>query len=160
MRLDQRTPRPLLVIAGEGPEAEKSRLRQLASALGIDPQTLRLELEYIPAVRLPLYMQAADVLLYPYTSSTTSGALLTGLNYHKPIIASDLSAFRNYLHPNVNALVHPPGDGKALTNAMVELRHQAVQGRLEVGSRNNGLLLVQWDEIAARTVDVYESLLQ
>ena len=155
LRRERGSHRPILVIAGEGPESEKLHLRQRAQALGIDPQTVRLDLGYVPASRLPVYLQAADVLLYPYQSITTSGALLTGLNYCKPIVASDLPAFRSYLYPGVNALVVPPGDGAALTGALAELRDRTVQGRLEAGSRNNRGLVVQWDEIAARTAEVY-----
>lgn len=155
----KKTPRPLLVIAGTGAEAEKTRVREHAAKLEIDPDTLRLDLDYVPASRLPLYLQAADVLLYPYREITTSGALLTGLNYCKPIIASDLLPFRNYLHPNVNALVLPPGDRDALTRAMSEMRDQLAFDHLQAGSADNRILQTQWDEIAARTAEVYQAVL-
>ena len=160
MCMDRKRPKPLLVIAGNGPESEKAQLRERAANLGIDQETLRLDLGYIPAAKVPLYMQAADVLLYPYREITTSGALLAGLNYCKPIVASDLATFRNYLDPNVNALVVTPGDRNALTKALAELRDHAVFARLEAGSRNNGLLQMQWEEIAALTAKVYGTVVE
>lgn len=159
LRLDVRRPPPLLVVAGNGPEPEKDRIRKIAAKLGIHGSAIRLDLHYIPSARLPFFLQAADVLLYPYQEITTSGALLTGLNYRKPIIASDLAAFRRYLHPNVNALLVPPDDGTALTHAMAALRDPINLARMEEGSWNNDSLHLQWNEIAARTAEVYTTLL-
>ena len=104
-------------------------------------------------------MQSADVLLYPYRKITTSGTLLTGLNYCKPIIASDLPAFRNFLFPNLNALTVTPGDPAALKDAMDYLREDSVFARFEAGCRNNRSLQAQWKDIADRTAAVYATVL-
>lgn len=155
VRKDRGVQRPLLIIAGNGPEIEKTRLRQWARGLGLGRETLRLDLDYIPSSRLPFYLHAADVLLYPYRETTTSGALLTGLNYCKPIVASDLPAFRGYLQHGANALVVPRDDRGALAQAMFALRDEDLCAQLNAGSRNNTRLQVQWDEIAARTAQLY-----
>ena len=111
-------PLPVLVIAGNGPAIEKQTLERLAARLGLSRETLRLEFRYIPASQIPLYQHAADVLLYPYRDITTSGALLTGLNYCKPIIASQLPPFRDYLFPGKNAILVRPGDRGELVQAL------------------------------------------
>ena len=155
----QNTPKPLLVIAGNGPATEMRELQRRAASLGLGHDNLRLDLRYIRAAELPLYQNAADVLLYPYRDVTTSGALLTGLNYGKPIIASDLPAFREYLLPNTNALVVPPRNRGELAKALATMLQPASFGRLKAGSLNNRDLLVQWDEIGGRVADVYRAAL-
>lgn len=158
VRRDGSTVRPFLVIAGTGPGEEVAMLRRKAAELGLG-SSVHFDFGYIPAHKVPLYFQAADVLVYPYREITTSGALLTGLNYRKPIIASDLAALRNYLVHDVNALMVTSGDRVALANALAAICENNTCTRLAAGSENNPLLQTQWDEIARRTAGVYESVL-
>lgn len=152
-------PLPVLVIAGNGPAIEKQTLEKLAARLGLSRETLRLEFRYIPASQIPLYQHAADVLLYPYRDITTSGALLTGLNYCKPIIASQLPPFRDYLFPGKNAVLVRPGDRGELVQALQTVMEPWCYGRLEAGCAGNPDLLVQWSEISLRVADVYRTVL-
>jgi glycosyltransferase involved in cell wall biosynthesis len=148
---------PLLVIAGTGPESEKANVRAQSAQL-LAHRSVRADLHYIPAQQIPLYMKAADVLVYPYRTITTSGALLTGLNYCKPIVASDLAPFRPYLKPESNAKLVTPGDIDALANALRELSDPEVFRRLSSGSRCNPSMQIQWKTIAAETTAIYRSL--
>ncbi len=150
---------PLLVIAGNGPAVERQVLEGLARRLRLPEDTLRLDFRYIPASKIPLYQNAADVLLYPYRDITTSGALLTGLNYCKPVIASDLPAFRDYLINERNAILVPPGDRRELFNALRILLEPSCYARLKAGSSNNQSRLVQWNEIARQVASVYRTIL-
>ncbi|MGO4209786.1 glycosyltransferase family 4 protein [Terriglobus sp. 2YAB30_2] len=157
---------PLLVIAGTGSSDVEAEVQAAAASL---PDTVRADIHYIPTSRLPSYYQAADLLVYPYRSITTSGALLTGLCYRKPIIASDLPPFREYLEPNQNALLVPPGDVAALSSALEEAvdgitnlhrQPRAEAGRniyldLLMGAANNHRRYVGWDQIARQTIEVY-----
>ena len=150
---------PVLIIAGNGPQAEKLALEELARKLGLSSDSLRFELRYIPAWQIPLYQQSADVLLYPYRNITTSGALLTGLNYCKPIIASQLPAFRDYLFPGKNAILIRPGDRGELVQALQDVMDPSCYARLKTGSAGNPDLLVQWSEISSRVAEVYRTVL-
>jgi glycosyltransferase involved in cell wall biosynthesis len=150
--------RAQLVIAGSGKAADLQSIRELTARLHLE-NTVRLDLRYIPAHEVPLYYGAADFLLYPYRAITTSGALLTGLNYRKPIIASDLPAFRPYLTPDRNALLFDFGDLDALAIAIAAIAvDENLRRRLEAGSRENIRLQTQWPEIAAQTAEVYRSM--
>ncbi len=152
--------RPLLLIAGHGSESEFRALRQEAASLKLNDDTVRMDLRYSNAHEVPFYFGAADVLLYPYREITTSGALLTGLNYCKPIIASDLLPFRDYLRHGHNALLVSPGDVEALAAALGALSGSEELCRsLRNGSRNNRALQTQWSEIGAQTTAVYRSVL-
>ena len=154
-----KAPMPMLVIAGNGPESEKKVLVVLGRQLPSRSETLRLDLRYIPASQIPLYQHAADVLLYPYRDITTSGALLTGLNYCKPIIASDLPPFREYLFAGKNAILVGPGERGDLTQALRTMMDPSCYARLQTGSASNPDLVVQWSEISRRVELVYRAVL-
>ncbi len=152
-------PLPVLMIAGNGPPVEKRALERLAGKLGLSGASLRLELHYLPASQIPRYQQAADVLLYPYCDITTSGALLTGLNYCKPIIASQLPPFRNYLFPGKNALLVRPGHPEELAQALQTMMEPSYYAHIKANCARNPDLLVQWSEISSRVTDVYRAIL-
>jgi glycosyltransferase involved in cell wall biosynthesis len=156
--------KPLLLIAGTGPASEAAMVNAAAKQF---PDTIRSEVRYITTAELPHLFQASDVLVYPYRAITTSGALLTGLSYRKPIIASDLPPFRQFLRHKENALLVPPGDGDALTEALhmllSDLRGDAktpsLYHTLAVESARNRELYTSWDAIAKQTLSVYRELM-
>ncbi len=166
-------PRPLLLIAGNGPRAIEERIwRAAATSAG----SVRADLRYIPTADLPAYFTAADIIVYPYREITTSGALLTGLSYGRPIVASRLAPFQDYLVEGDNALLVAPEDSAQLANSLqVLLRDWSrirqygatapaaadnVYARLARGAERNHLRYTQWSEIADRTIGVYRSLIR
>jgi glycosyltransferase involved in cell wall biosynthesis len=159
LRSSPSRPSPVLVIAGNGPAAEKKLLEDLPRRLGLRGENVRLEFRYIPAAQIPEYQNAADVLLYPYREITTSGALLTGLNYCKPIIASDLPPFRDYLSHGRNAILVEPGNRGELAQALQTMMEPSVHARLAAGSAENPDLVMQWSEISSRTAAIYRAVL-
>jgi glycosyltransferase involved in cell wall biosynthesis len=149
-------PQPLLLIAGHGKPAALRAVRQQVACLRIE-DSVRLDFGYLPAGDLPHYFNAADVLTYPYHAITTSGALLTGLNYCKPIIASDLPQFRPFLTHGRNALLVPPGDVGMMTATLDAIvASPELRQKLQAESCVNHMLQTQWPEIGARTAEIYK----
>lgn len=148
-------PPPALLIAGQGAATEIRSLRAKVQRLALT-SSVRLDLEYIPASDLPDYFLAADVLVYPYHEITTSGALMTGLHYAVPILASDLPAFRLVTIPGVNGLLVPPMHQASLTAALLRLATDAsLLQTLRLGAQANDARQVQWPAIAERTIATY-----
>ncbi len=149
---------PLLVIAGSGPAAVTAPIaRAAARAEG----SIRADLAYIPTGQLSDYYAAADLLVYPYRAITTSGALLTGLSYAKPILASKLPAFSEYLTEGDNAMLVPPCSVPHLAQALLALMREGpgtLGARLAEGAAQNHTLYRSWDELAARTMALYRTL--
>jgi glycosyltransferase involved in cell wall biosynthesis len=145
--------RPCLLIAGRGPEQETRAIHQRLEGLEAPVQ---LHLQYIPATELPSYYQAADFLLYPYREITTSGALMTGLNYRKPIVASDLPAFRAVVEDGVNGLLFKNASASGLALAILRLLTEpALASALRLGAAGNQARQVQWSAIARSTQQTY-----
>ena len=159
-------PSPLLLIAGSGPKDFEATIRLAAQHLG---GTVRADLRYIETRELPLYYTAADILAYPYRAITTSGALLTGLTYAKPIIASRLPAFEGYLDDRENAILVEPGNAEQLGMAILcLLKSHAAANIGNVGSEaacylqlksaalKNTSRYISWGQIGNDTVAVYQ----
>lgn len=166
---DTATAQPLLLIVGTGSQEIESMVR--LQMLGM-PASVRAEMRYIAAEELPDVYTAADILVYPYRAITTSGALLTGLTYRKPIIASNLPAFHDYLIADENALLVEPRSveawGIALRKVLVDFaacQHyrsaqlpQNLFRRLSEGAALNRTRYVGWDSIATQTLALYDRL--
>ena len=168
---DQGAPLPLLVIAGSGSARLIAQVGEAASQLG---DSVRTDLYYIASDRLPLFYAAADILVYPYRAITTSGALLTGLSYEKPIVASRLDVFQEFLTDGENALLVEPGDATALAECLFTLVQDPILAgdpadllrpgpayeRIAHGARQNRNRCTSWTEIGRRTAALYCDLAQ
>lgn len=163
---------PLLLIAGTGAPEHERKIRQLAATCG---PSVQLMLRYIRTDELPALYRAADVLVYPYREITTSGALLTGLTYGKPIIASDLAAFRGFVVHEQNGMLVTPGDSDELAETLYtlltpivharerEAAHEeatvsCLYSRLLAGASENVHRYTNWDTIAQATALLYQRL--
>ena len=122
--------------------------------------SVRLDIFYIQPERLPYYYQAADILVYPYKNITTSGALITGIGYGKPVVATDLPAFVELIKDNESGLLVKYGDEDALARALKRLI-EAPDLRAQM-ARNAKVAADQqysWAAIARKTRECYEELL-
>jgi glycosyltransferase involved in cell wall biosynthesis len=148
-----------LLIVGTG---EKNLLRSIedeVSSLGIS-SSVRLVFRFVSVEELSNFYQAADILVYPYSEITTSGALMTGVGYGKAIIASSLPSFEQVLRREENALLVSYGDVEALAAALVrmsgdtELRLRLAR-RLQASQADGP----RWEDIAQLTCRCYYNAL-
>jgi glycosyltransferase involved in cell wall biosynthesis len=148
-----------LLVAGTGNPQILAKIREKVASDGIaDSVTLRLE--FIPVAQLPLLYQAADVLVYPYKAGTTSGALLTGLNYGKAIVATRLAVFEQHLTDGKTALLVEYGATECLALAIGDLlREPDLRAQLASALSRQASARIGWEEIASKTRDCYDSVL-
>jgi len=147
-----------LMIAGTGDPRVLSEIREKVSDGLTDSVTLWLQ--FVPVEQLPLLYQAADVLVYPYKAGTTSGALLTGLNYGKAVVATRLPFFQEYLKDGETALLVDYGATDNLAAALQVLIQQP-QRRAQLASAlmRHAAQGIGWPEIARKTRQCYEATL-
>jgi glycosyltransferase involved in cell wall biosynthesis len=153
------TAKARLLIAGTGDPGVMAEVRKKVATNGL-LSSVSLRLEFIPVDQLPLLYQAADILVYPYKAGTTSGALLTGLNYGKAIIATKLPFFKDYLKDKESALLVDYGDVQALASSLQTLIQQP-QERTRIANVlvRHSWQGMSWEEIAKKTREVYETTL-
>ena len=157
-RVHTASPNAKLIIAGTGKQAQVDRIRARISESHLE-SSLRTELRFIETAELPSFFVAADVLVYPYSEVTTSGALMTGLTYNKAILATDLRGFRDLLPPDAASFVSY-GDAAALASTIRNLVDQP--GLRQEHAAQVAVLDMQnaWHHIAKQTVDCYSRALQ
>ena len=109
--------------------------------------------------QLPLLYQAADVLVYPYSAGTTSGALLTGLNYGKAIVATRLPFFQEYLEHDRTALLVNFGDVDSLASSLqILIEHPEERSRIASALARQSSRGIGWHDIAHKTRECYEAV--
>jgi glycosyltransferase involved in cell wall biosynthesis len=158
-KIDARSLKARLLIVGTGESGLLKAIKEQIARLDLQ-ESVRVDFRFVPDEELPKYYQAADVMVYPYREVTTSGALMTALAYQKPIVATNLPAFREVLRDEETALLVEYGDVDALASALGQLiRDPNKRERLasEVASSGN---LNSWGRIARETRQCYASVLQ
>jgi len=151
--------RARLVIAGTGAADLLADTRQKVSILGLE-SSVDLCLDFIPVDRLSIFHLASDVLVYPYQTGTTSGALLTGMNYGKAIVATKIPFFVEYLRDGENALLVRYADVEGLARALQKLiGDKEYRDRLARSIQERTGTNPSWTDIAQATKACYDSVL-
>jgi len=145
-----------LLVAGTGDPHLLSSIRDKVSKGGLEA-SVTLHLDFIPVEQLPLFYQAADILVFPYSAGTTSGALLTGLNYGKAIVATKLAFFREHLTEGEDALFVEYGDIDGMSLALASLLEDPkMRERFGRSVAERSTRLTSWSNIARLTIHCYE----
>jgi len=114
---------------------------------------------FVSGAELRACFGAADLVVLPYREIDQSGVLFTALAFGKPLLLSDAGAFPELAEKGA-ARVVPAGDASALHAALAELlADRAGLEALALRARELAETEYSWDDIAARTLALYESLL-
>ncbi len=150
----QRLPEARLAIVGQPWRGAKPVAEAIERA-GIGQATIA-RLAYVETREMQLFMDAADVVVFPYRRfDAQSAAAADALAAGRAMIVTDVGGLRDLVRdPRV---VVPPGDPRALADALCDvLRDDAWRSRLETDA---GLVRreLSWDGVAAATVRVYRA---
>ena len=122
-------PDATLVVAGEF-YADEDALRQRAAELG---DSVRLDADYIPDDRVPLYFGAADAVVQPYRTATQSGVAQIAFHFGRPVITTDVGGLAEIVPDGTAGLVVPADDPAALADAMTRFVTGGLGPQLEAG---------------------------
>jgi glycosyltransferase involved in cell wall biosynthesis len=138
------------------PRMDVEPLRRAASAA---PGRIRFVTRFVEDAEIPAVFRAADLVVLPYLDAEHSGVLYTGLAFGKPLVLSEVGGFPEVAETGAARLV-PPGDTAALSAALSELIADATaRAELAQASREAAAGPYSWDEVARRTLSLYEDLL-
>lgn len=153
----QRNTSGLLAIVGTGDRDIVQAVENEVSALGLQSR-VRLELRFVSVQELDEFYDAADILAYPYSEITTSGALLTGVGRGKAVVATQLPFFKRILRHDATALLVPYGDVDCLADSLLRLIGDPdLRQSLGAHLLESQAGLPRWEEIASRTCDCYRA---
>ena len=156
--LRRKQPKARLLIAGRGEDADMEMVRAKVQALGLE-SSVRLDLRYITSEELPIYYQAADIAVYPHREITQSGALMTGIAFRKPIVATNLTGFREALEDYASAVFVEYGDVKRLAELLEQVIGNLAKAESLASSSSTQDSLTTWRIIAQQTRSCYEKVL-
>jgi glycosyltransferase involved in cell wall biosynthesis len=146
-------PRAHLVIAGR-PGGASSAIERALEQL---PRADRQRVQFVGhAEAIGDLLSAADVFVFPSVHEGLGGAMLEALAMSMPIVASDLAAFREFLVPDENAILVPPGCATAFAAAVVKLLSDDSL-RTRMGAANVAVFeqRFQMDTVARETEHLY-----
>ena len=150
-----------LHIIGSGPE--EARLKQQASALGLDK--IVDFVGPVPNRDLPLWYQRSSVLVFPsvvtpYGDQEGLGLVpVEALACGCAVVASDLAAVKDVIKDRETGLLSPAGDAKHLAETLhVILWDQKLRDRLAGQGRAWAVEQFDWSRIAERYAALFTSL--
>jgi glycosyltransferase involved in cell wall biosynthesis len=145
-------PNSRLIIAGMPMDDAVGRR---IAALAREDARIMAHTDFLPDERLQYFLNAADVLAFPFRKMHTSGSVLLGLSYGRPVIVPRLAALPEEVDDSCGILFDPKDPG-ALRNALLAARNEdlALMG-IRARERLRGRT---WSEFAANHVRLYHAL--
>lgn len=138
----------LLVVGNPSNDITKNELIKRCQ----NDERIKAVLQYIPEDEIQIYMNAADVAVFPYTDILTSGSVVLAMSFGKAIVVPCIGCISETLDPQNNFLYNPY-DVNGLARAMrnVLLSDLEAMGRCNRINAQN----FNWKKIAQMTLDVY-----
>lgn len=122
-----------LLIVGEFYDDIK-RYRTQIKKLGIEDKVIIVP-RYVNNEEVGLYFKAADVVVLPYLSGTQSGITQVALAFETPMIATDVGGIGEVVKDKESGLLIPPGDSRAIAEALVRFFTDDMAPRLKENLR-------------------------
>jgi glycosyltransferase involved in cell wall biosynthesis len=99
----------VLIVAGK--PLDEATQRQIESLATPDPR-VRLQLGYIPDDQIQILFRAADIAVFPFQYTQTSGSLMLALGFGRPVVAPGIATVPEYVGEDCGFLFDPekPGD--------------------------------------------------
>jgi glycosyltransferase involved in cell wall biosynthesis len=151
-------PNSRLHLVGSGPIEEECRA--LAENLGIYRRTIWHGAKDRSV--LPKYYKGSDIVVYPIAQQLSTGmglVAMEALASRKPLITSIFAGNQEFLRQNVNAILVPMSDHKALANRIVELwQNEDLAQRISTNGYNY-IKEFDWKNILSKLIRVWEPLI-
>lgn len=155
----QGCPTARLLVVGKGERGEEAELLRLAERAGLAAM-----LDYrgwVEPGRVPTYLAAADLLLYPVADTLVNRAkcpakLLEPMAAGLPVVAGRVGQAAEYLTPGETGLLVPPGDAAAMARgALMLLRNPELRQSLGAAARVRAATHFSWSVLAPAAAAAY-----
>jgi glycosyltransferase involved in cell wall biosynthesis len=149
-----------LLIAGYPTKyIDMDAFRARIEALHLTDQVI-LDARYLPLEEIGSLMSMATVVVYPYRSSTQSGALQAAYTFGRPVIATAVGGLPEAVEDGKNGFLVPAQSPQALAEKIAILVNDS---ELAAKMGHYALYLSEtrfgWQSIAQKIIQVYEGLL-
>ncbi len=101
-------------------------------------------------------LERADVLCAPSLGGESFGMVITeAFAAASPVIASDIPGYRDVVRPGVDGILVPPGDARALAEALYDLAQQPARRAEMAQAATRGVARFAWRHVAGEVLDAY-----
>ncbi len=124
-------------------------------ALAEDDERIRVFTHsFFPNEDFQIYLNAADVVVLPFSQVLTSGSAIAALSFGKPVIVPALGCLPELVDDSMGIL-YDPNDSGALSKAMLDVRRRDLgrAGRAAFARAKS----LDWQRIASRVAEVYRA---
>lgn len=129
-------------------------IRERISSQAVEDDRIHTRLEYVPDEDIQYYMNAANVLVFPYQDILNSGSVYLGLSFGKPIIAPRIGCIPETVSSE-NDLLYDLASDDGLLNM---LRYAKEPNLADIGSTNREKAeTLAWDNSAEQYSQLYFS---
>ena len=114
-----------------------------------------LNLHSVPDDKIQFYMNACDVVVFPYLDILTSGAMILAMSFGKACIAPRLGCIAETLDNN-GSFLYEPTDENGLLKSLIDAKKNR---SLAVKMGQHNLRVIEkndWNLVALKTYDVYQ----
>ena len=149
-------PKTQLIIAGKPvDEVMKNDIQQ--QIIGED--NIKFISDFIPDDEIQVYMNACDVVMFPYRNILTSGAIVLAMSFGKACLAPRLGCIDELLDQS-GSFLYDASQPTGLLEAMEKILEQ--KNNLQLMGEHNLKLAqeLKWSGIAKQTFDVYQQCLK
>ena len=148
-----------LIIAGD---VESNQLKdELLLRLKRVPKNLSIltDLNFIEPSKIPIYFNAADMVVLPYKKITHSGVLHLAYSFAKPVLATKVGDFEESIDNFKSGLLVNPDDISDLSKALKKI----TSGELDLKSMGEYAKKINderysWENSANGLIEIYKSL--
>lgn len=148
-----------LIIKGKVYKDDLTRYTLLIKELGIE-NYVEYEFKYIPDEEVAAIYSQANIVVLPYREIYQSGVLLLTMSYGKPVLCSNLAAFKEFIIHGHNGLLFEAGNSEDLADKICfAMQHQDLLN--EMARQANKLIKeeLDWVKIGKQTKEFYQQVL-
>lgn len=149
--------RARLVVAGNPSKfIDMGELKKLVDDLDIADATV-FDTRYIPMEEVAALMEMSVVAVYPYRTSTQSGALQVAYSFAKPVIATNVGGLPEAVEDGRSGFLVPPASPDDLASAILKfVEDPALAQEMGRYAKHLSDTRFSWDAIAKKILTVYE----
>ena len=149
----------LLVIAGKVWDDNFEVYDKLINENGLT-DFIRGDIKYIADEDVKYYFGSSDVVILPYKNVYQSGVVQLAYSYKKPVIATNVGAFKEVVENEISGLLVPPDNVECLSNAILSMIND--KEKLDKYGVNGYKIINDkfgWPEIASKVYNIYSLLI-
>lgn len=152
--LKEQYPNMYAIIAGSVWKTDFSECQKIIeyNRLG---ECLKTDIRYISDEEVKYYYSACDICVLPYTDVYQSGVLQLAYGYRKPVVATSLPAFTQFVKEGETGFLSEPGSVESLAGAMERALNAEKEQLAGMGEAGYEFIRreLDWNDLAERIVN-------